>query len=524
MPYIPKQYDSAKPFLKQYNNLGNILDPLDNARLNAYNLYDDFYYNRPETFKVTVRGESDTEIYLPSTRKIINSTARFLAVDFSYTLKGGDQTSVQKFMDDLFKREEIQKRFIKGKRSLLTRGDLVWYITADPNKVKGERLSINTIHPSCVFPITDPNNDLRIIGWHIVDIVHDPRDATLDPNKKVARRQTYRKESNGQISSEAMTFEIGCWDDRRLKRDELKPVSRLWDKFNLRPGIKTLPVYHIPNDEPDGSTWGLSQVAGVEYIINALNQSMTYEDLSLVLQGLGVYVTTAAPPTDKRTGGRGKYRLHPGNVVELSQGDTFERVTGVASVAPFQDHLKLLDEWATEGLPDMATGNVDVSVAQSGIALALKMGPIIAENADKQEGIGGKWDQIGYDLINQWLPTYEELNSPDTKWESTFGDPMPVDRTAFLAETVQLFDDNMISYDEMRERLETIGYKPLTNAEKKLLDQAAKKADAAGGSAVLTGEANASSPNLIDALGNSANGNGSSVSSSVNGATANVGS
>lgn len=517
MPYIPKQYDSAKLFLKQYNNLGNIVDPLDNARLNAYNLYDDFYYNRPETFKVTVRGESNTEIYVPSTKKIINSTARFLATDFAYTLKGGDREAVQKYIDDLFAREEIQKKFIKTKRSGLTRGDQVWYLTADPKKVRGERISLNSLHPSCVFRIEDPANEFRVIGYHLVDIVHDPRDKTNDPNKRCARRQTYRK-VNGRITSEAMIFEIGAWDDRRLKPDELKPVWKLWDTFELNPKITTLPVYHITNDEPDGSTWGLSQVAGVEYLVNALNQSITYEDLSLVLQGLGVYVTTAAPPTDKTTGKQGKYRLHPGNVVQLSQGDTFERVTGVASVAPFQDHMKLLDEWATTGLPDMATGNVDVSVAQSGIALALKMGPIIAENEDKELAISGKWDQLGYDLIRQWLPAYEALNSPATEWTTVFGDPMPLNRDSFIAETVELFQADMITYDEMRERLEKVGYTKLSDAEKKLLEQAAKKADAAGGQAMMQ-EGGISQQDLIDAFSNS---NGSSVSSGMNGSAVDV--
>lgn len=73
-------------------------------------------------------------------------------------------------------------------------------------------------------------------------------------------------------------------------------------------------------------------------------------------------------------------------------------------------------DWATTGigLPDMASGKVDVSVAQSGIALAWKMGPIIAENQDKQLGILGKWNQMGYDLVNMWFPAFEELHS--TRW------------------------------------------------------------------------------------------------------------
>lgn len=479
--------------------MGNISNSEDNMRLKAYELYDDFYYNRPETYRVTMRGDSDIEIYLPSAKKIVNATARFLAVDFDFVCTGGDQSAVDTYMRNLFAREEVTRRFIKAKKSGLTRGDQVWYITADLAKAKGERLSLSTIHPSSVFRIEDPDNRFRIIGYHIVDIVSDPREKK-NPNsdKKVARRQTFRKE-NGRITSEARLFEIGAWDDRVLKYDELKPVSILWSKYELPQEITQLPVYHITNNEPDGSSWGMSQIAGVEYLINAINQSITYEDLSLVLQGLGVYVTTAAPPIDAATGKSGKYKLHPGNVVEMSQGDTFDRVTGVASVAPFQDHLKLLDEWATEGLPDMATGNVDVAVAQSGIALALKMGPIIAENEDKEQGISDKWTQMMYDIIHGWLPAFEGLRSPATVFKPIFGDPMPINRDSYVQETIQLFTQDMITYDEMRERLEKIGYKKIANAEEKLLEQAAKKANAAASDPYAQGMDN---PDLIDSYTN----------------------
>lgn len=497
MPYIPKQYDSANAFLKPYSNLGNISAPEDNSRLKAYSLYDDFYFNRPDTFRVTMRGESDVEIYLPSTKLIVNSTARFLAVDWDYTLKGGQVEAVRKIMADLVKRETVQAKHIKGKKSLLTRGDMCWYITGDPKKEQGERLSINSIHPSSVFRIEDPENAFRVIGYHLVDIIRDPREDTKS-QKKVARRQTFRKRL-GRITTECFAFEIGKWDDRVLKRDELKPVWKFWDETALPEPISQLPIYMIPNNEPDGSTWGTSQVAGIEYLINAINQSITYEDLSLVLQGLGVYVTTASPPVDKATNKEGRYKMHPGNVVQMSQGDTFERVTGIASVAPFQDHLGSLREWATEGLPDMATGNVDVAVAQSGIALALKMGPVLAENADKQQIIQDRWDQLGYDLIHGWIPAFEELNSPETQWNTTFGDPMPIDRAAFIQETIDLFTIDLITFDEVRERLEKVGYDKLSDPEKKLLEQATKKADAAGGSGMMN-EGGATAGNLGDSF------------------------
>ena len=482
MPYVPKQYDSAKAFLGGYSTLGNIVDPMDSMRVSAYNLYDDFYHNRPDTFKVTLRGDSDVEIYLPSTKKMIDATARFLAVDFKYTLTGGNDSVVKKYMQDFVKREELLRKFVQAKKSGLTRGDAVWHITADQSKRQGQRISIHTVHPSCYFPIEDGE---RVIGVHLVDLVPDPREryaANPDRTRKVARRQTYRKEDNGQISSETRTFEIGAWDDRYLKTDELKPVSVIMAKKLLPKNITTIPVYLVPNNVPDGSTWGTSQIAGIEYIINALNQSITYEDLSLVLQGLGVYVTTAQPP-EGPNGQPGKYKLHPGNVVEIGAGDEFTRVTGVASVTPFQDHLKFMDSYAGDGLglPDMAQGSVDVAVAQSGIALALKMGPILSENEDKQLTIGGRWDQIGHDLIEQWLPQYEDIESPATVWETAFGDPMPVNRDTRITELVTLKDAGLLLIDEAREAMVELGYKKPSNITQQLLDEAREIADTANG-------------------------------------------
>lgn len=497
MPYIPKQYDSAQLFAKNYPDIGNIVQPDDKMRCRAYALYEDFYYNRPETFRVTIRGTSDTEIYLPSTKKIVNSTARFLAVDFNYTLTG--DSGLTPLFNNLFDREEIPKKHVRGKRSYLTRGDQMWYITADDRKMPGERLKLNTIHPSSVFRIEDPDDPFRVIGYHIVDLVRDPREPVGKPTpKKIARRQTYRKVGNA-ITFEVIGFELGCWDDRYLAQDKLKPVWRYVPEKVLPEEITTLPIYHIPNDEPEGSSWGMSQVSGIEYLINALNQSMTYEDLALVLQGLGVYVTTAPPPTDPNTKKPTKYKMHPGNVIEIGEGDSFQRVTGVASVQPWQEHMKSMDAWASIGLPDMATGQVDVQTAESGIARLLKMGPVIAENEDKELAISGKWKQIGYDLIGQWIPAFEQRGLTGT-FKPTFGDPMPVDRSAFVQERIDLWTIDAITTEQLIDDLVSIGYKRV--AAERLYEQMKKKADMAAGT-MFDQEAGADSPNLTDALGDS---------------------
>lgn len=486
MPYIPKQYASAEKFLKGYSNLlGNIVNPDDVARVKSYQLYDDFYHNRPETFNVTLRGDSDVEIYLPSTKKIIDSTARFLAVKPQFSLKGGDKAVVETYLANLWARETLGTKFIKAKKSGLTRGDAVWHITADGDKKVGERISLHTVHPSCYFPIEEGD---RVVGVHLVDIVPDPREGTAaypDRSKMVARRQTYRKKEGNRISSETRLFELGGWDDRNLKRDELKPLQGVrvpMPEKLLPPNITTIPVYVVSNNVPDGSTYGMSQVAGVEYIINALNQSITYEDLSLVLQGLGVYVSTAGPPAGP-DGRPGQYKMHPGAVVEIGENDTFARVSGVNSVAPFQEHVNFLDGYMGQGLgiPDMATGKVDVSVAQSGIALALEMGPIISENEGKQETLAGVWNQLGYDLIHMWLPTFEEIESLETVWETVFGDPMPVNRDAKIAELIQLKTAGLLLIDEARDAMVDLGYEKPSGITESLLAEAREIADTATG-------------------------------------------
>lgn len=173
--YVPKQYDSAKLFTKAYYDLGNIADGMDQMRCGSYALYDDFYHNRPETFEVTLRGSSDTEIYIPSSKKIVRSTARFLAPDPEVKITGGASEAVKALLDDIWKREEIDRKFVRSKRELLVQGDFIWYITADRTKRDRKKISLNAIHPSSYFPITDPNNANRVVGCHLVDIVPDPR-------------------------------------------------------------------------------------------------------------------------------------------------------------------------------------------------------------------------------------------------------------------------------------------------------------------------------------------------------------
>ena len=471
MPYMTRQYMSAEKFLTT-QAATNIVNGDDQARVKSYQFYDDAYLNRPETFKVVLRGDDESsEIYIPSAKRIVDATARFLAVNFNFAIDPDNTVADQNKIDqtttafrNLFKRENIYSKFITQKKFGLSRGDQVWHVTADPTKPQGSRLSIHTMNPGSWFPIEDPNDPKRIVGVHIVDLVQDPREK--DAKKQVARRQTYRKtqDRNGNwttpITSSLSLWEIGTWDDRNLKPEEMKLVKWLKQEFNLPKSITALPIYHIPNNPPEGSTYGLSQLSGIETIINGINQSITDEDLTLVMQGLGVYVSSAGPPTNA-DGSPGEYRLGPRDVVEINEGQDFRRVTGVQSTSPYQEHMRFMMDQAQNaiGIPDMATGQVDVAVAQSGIALALKMGPILAENADKEMNVLSTWDQLLYDLANSWLPEYEKVPSAGIPVVSVCDDPMPVNREAVVQELMLLFTSGVITLQMVQQELSKLGYK-----------------------------------------------------------------
>lgn len=475
------QYSTSKQWVPGSSD-ANIVGEIDKLRIAAYDLYDGIYHNRQESLKVFVRGEDQLPIYMPSGKKIIEATSRYLMVGFDYFSKGqgegeddqvpldGDTAdatqSVEGYFAKFFKREKIKSKFANQKRYGLVRGDTVWYITADPAKPLGERLSLHELDPRQYFPIDDANDNTRVVGCHIVDIVQDPSKPD-DKNAKAARRQTYRKELNEDgsfraISSERTVWELGKWDDRILKADELSqlpdPLNDI-AKFDLDARITTLPTYHIKNNQIPNSGFGVSELSGMETLIFAINQSITDEDLTMIMQGLGMYTTNAAPPQNT-DGSVGDWNVGPGQVIELGTDQEFTRVTGVTDVSPYQDHIKILNDALQQGsgTPEIAVGAVDVAVAESGIALMLQMGPILAKNAEKELEWLVTHDQMFYDIVNMWLPTYEELDSTGTSILTIVDDPMPVNRDAKIQEVILLYTSGVISLAMVVKVLMDLGY------------------------------------------------------------------
>ena len=460
MPIDSRQYDSAVDFTYDPNKfsklLGNIVADDDKARLKAYMIYEDMYHNRPEHIRITLRGddEDSIQIYMPSAKKCIEAVNRFLAVGWRInpdpTIELDQEVTAQvgAYMDKLFKRERLKSKFAQMKRYSLIKGDALLHVRADPNKPPGSRISIDELKAEHYFPIE--NGDGERIGCHIVDIVKNPRSTIrqrYSNSKELVRRQTYRKEISestllptGRITSELALYEIGKWDDRVLEDKDVKLVEWIRKPYYLPSAIQTIPVYHWTNAAPPGSTFGMSELAGVESIVNAINQSMSDEDLTLIMQGLGIYWTDAAPPLNA-AGEEVEWEISPRSVVQVASGGTFNRVSGITTVAPFGEHIKALDEAMQQalGVPDIAIGIVDSTIAESGIALQLKLGPLLAKNKEKELDLLDVADQFIYDLITGWFVAYEKLYTVGTNYINSFEDALPRNKAKELQDLMTIW-------------------------------------------------------------------------------------
>lgn len=483
-------YSSALPFFG--SELAWLSTPEDQERVRSYELYEKMYWNEPGWCKLMKRGDDDDEqtkdIYIPSARRIIEATNRFLGLGFSFAVDPAapNRKAVEAELQKLYDRETIPTKFTRMKRELQYKADCLWHITADDTKEPGKRISIKALDPASWFPIFDEDDDTKIVGCHLVDIIQDPG----DDKKTIAKRQTYRKVLVGegpnavrQITTELTYWEQDAWDDRSLDPDELKQLhpSDLEEReATVLEGIPTLPVYHFTNLRWGQHPYGVSDLRGFETAIAAVNQSLTDQDMTLIMQGLGVYWTNAGPPKDVE-GNDSSLEISPGHILEVPDGNTIGRLNGVSSVAPFVEHMQfILDKVdAARGISDAATGTIDVTTAESGIALFLRLMPVLSANREKEADMRAVMKQLHFDLLNYWYPEYEEFTAGiDVIVDVTFEDATPVNRKAKIEELVLLASSGAITTAMLIAELTKLGYVFPTNAEEQLLKDAAAKVKA----------------------------------------------
>lgn len=469
------QYSNSRPLI---GALPAWVTGEDQERVAAYQLYEEIYWNVPDTFKITQRGTDDNPIYIPSGRILVETVNRYYATGFDFTVSAEDTTTAEAVdlaLRTLFRREKWFSKFNSFKRFSLVRGDALWHIIADPNKPAGRRISIHELPPDRYFPIYDPDDIEKITGCHLVQIVRDEK------SNDVARRQTYRKDPDtGRITSEMGIYEITAWDDRNLAQEARPPVVKLIEQIQpvaeLPPEITALPVYHVRNRWQSGYVFGNSDIRSFERLISGINQGISDEDLALALDGIGVFWTTADRP-------EGGWVLGPGSVVEGEAEEEFERVSGVSSVAASQEHLAYLDKKLQQGggVPDVAVGNVDVAVAESGIALALQMSPLLAQVREKEAELLAVHDNMLFDLTRMWMPAYEGFTlGLSATVAPIVGDPMPKNRAEIVKEVIDLAAAQIISPQYARLRLQQeLGMDLPADMETDIVDSIASRSQAA---------------------------------------------
>lgn len=458
------------------------VSPLDQERIAAYQVYEEIYWNHTETFKLVLRGDETKPIYIPNGRTIVEAAHRYVGKGMQVKVDPAlgtpnDQAALQLAIDDLVKRERFLSKYNSAKRYGIMRGDWMFHIFADEKKEPGKRISIVPIDPASYFIVPDPTNEDRIWKIHIAEQIKD------DKGNALVRRQTYTKLDDGRIQSECSDFKPDEWfvEGKGAQQVVIPP-------FVLPDAIRAFPVYHIPNSDQPGTPFGSSEMRGIERLFAAINQSMTDEDIALALEGLGVYATDGGAPVDEN-GDDTDWVIGPGRVVENAPG--FKRVNGVSSVTPYGDHMDRLKAAAFEatGTSDVAVGSVDVQVAESGVALALRMSPTLSKAEEKDQIIKDVLTQMWFDIATMWLPAYESMHFGEAVPMITFGDKLPKNRDAEVKLVLELVSAPVpiLSAATARAHLAKFGFEFDKDEETLVLQEIAKHASAALGNAPAGG-------------------------------------
>jgi hypothetical protein len=143
----------------------------------------------------------------------------------------------------------------------------------------------------------------------------------------------------------------------------------------------------------------------------------------------------------------------------------FKRVNGAGSVAPYQDHLQYLHGQIDDvtGTNDVTRGHADVQVAESGIALALRLNPLFSRMIEKELIITDVMTQMLFDL-RKWFGVYEGAAVPNLeniRWIPTYGDRLPVNKQQVFDQAVKMYTATpvpLISGAEARRLMVNAGF------------------------------------------------------------------
>jgi hypothetical protein len=435
---------------------------LEQERVASYQKYEELYWNNPTAFRLEMRGSDLNPIYVPNPRAIVDSTAHFLMKGVQLKVPSEqDQLKLNKFL----KREEFYTRFHTAKHSGVVRGDYIFHIYADPRKPEGSRVCLVSVDPGSYFPLYSEDDPDTILGIDIVD-----QFMNNNAQSKVLR-QRYRYMSvqgRTRVTTELLLLEPNeWWDDRQNQ-----VIKTLVPEKLLPESITTIPVYHFCNIDWQGQLYGSSELRGFERILSSINQSTTDEDTALALEGLGVYATDAPTPTDD-SGAEEEWEISPGKVLEIPNGSKFERVAGVGSIKPFQDHLNFLSDALMDSSGTFQPQKIDVQVAQSGIALAIRFLPTMAKIEQREAQTEAGLQQMFFDWA-VWEKEYENesFSVNDFEVDVVLDDKLPKNKVERLNELNNMVDRRVISKSYYRRIMqEEFGYQFPDNIEQEILSE-----------------------------------------------------
>lgn len=457
----------------------------DGPRVASYDIYESIFWTAPKSFTLTLRGQEGNPLYIPSGRNIVETAHQYMAPRpkiAANPLVGTPEQQVlaNQIWDGFAKREKFYSKFSSNKRDGLMKGDWLWHLFADPLKPEGVRISIFPVDPSLYFPEYLNDDVGTIIEVNLVEPL-------IVGGEAAVAKLTYTKETGlggpSRILQSFNYYKAGEWGQPGTDMDLGNPLPVTeeiidadhnvtkaiagYTNVPLPDAIQAIPVYHIANQYDPQFGWGSSEMRGVETIMRAINQAATDEDITLALEGLGLYVTTAGEPLNADGEPMG-WNLGPARVVEVPDADSFTRVNGSGSITPYQDHLKYLHDQAdlVSGANDITKGKFDVSVAESGIALQLKMGPLLNKMSEKELVVTDVHAQMLFDLVTMWFPAYDPtLAAPfsgDTgcRLAMVYDDKIPRNKKEVFDQVIAMLGTTppVVSIAEARRLLTSIGW------------------------------------------------------------------
>jgi len=436
----------------------------DQERLASYSIYDQVYWNWDKALKVMLRGTQTQPLLIPSARMIVDETSHYLLKGLAVETED-PESEFGKWMSDFLKREKFYTRLHEGKHSGVIKGDWIYHITADPEKLEGTRISLTTVDPGSYFPIYDEEDDEKLIG---VDLVQQ---FPMEGGKVRVKRLRYSYVLVGavrRVLREEVILEMEGW----FKGEAAKVYQKVLPEELLPENINTIPVYHFRNIGSQGDPFGSSEIRGFETLINGINQTASDEDIALALEGIGMWVTDASHP-------EGGWSVGPGEVLEISQGDRFERQEGIKSVSPLLDHIRMVQEGLFKGSHTFDAQGIDVQVAESGVALAIKFMPTLAKIEQRdQEGLA-LLENLFFDIRGWWADYEPGADFREDVLNIILGQKLPTNRKETLNELNNMLDRKVISREYYRtEMTSRMGYRFPKGMEEAVIAEEKKLAEA----------------------------------------------